>query len=78
MKILITTTLAAASLMFAIGGAYADGSTDFLAIQRGYGYDAAPHPVHWQPPVTEVQPATTHRIVYRHYKRSKVIETGVH
>jgi len=77
-NILSTTTLAAASLAFAISGAHADGITDFYAIERGRDYNSAPHPAHWQPPVTKTTPATVHRVVFRGYEHGKVIETGIH
>lgn len=73
-----TTTLAKADLVFAICGAHADGIADFYAIQREYGYESAPYPAHWQPPVTNTRPVTVHRLVFPRCAHGKIIKTGIH
>ncbi|CAM5776219.1 hypothetical protein LMIY3S_05417 [Labrys miyagiensis] len=86
MRVLITTTIAAAGFVIAASSAYADGITDFWSLQKGYGYDAATQPAapagwplyqKWLGPqpaaATAAQPAAVHHATLRHVKHGKVI-----
>lgn len=87
MRILITAAIAAAGLALAASSAYADGITDFYALQKGYGYDASTQPVapagwplyqKWlgpQPSSAAVaQPTTVHHATLRRVRHGKAIE----
>lgn len=88
MKIFITSALAAVGLVTAVSGAYADGITDFWAIQKGYGYDASTTPAApgaWPMSASWAgQPAqseSTSTVTVRHpilRKHGKVVEPATH
>ena len=87
MRVLITTVIAAAGLAIAASSAYADGTTDFWSLQKGYGHDSATAPVapagwpfyqKWLGPEpaadTASQPVRVHHATLRHTRHGRVIE----